>query len=130
MEAMFRSCGRGAQQQRLRDDAGTAAATAGAAATSLIRASAPIRRPPPGRSSIPASGSALMSTSSRGRWTFCRIRSTSVVPPARKAARGSASTVAMAPVGVGGPRVGERPHGHVTARRVADGSRIAARMCG
>src|SRR5438045_2509876 len=50
---------------------------------SLLRTSAPTRTPPPGVSAISVSGSALMSTTVRGRSTCSFIRSTSVVPPAR-----------------------------------------------
>jgi hypothetical protein len=82
MDAMLRSCGE-APSSSACEMTGNRPATAGAAATSLIRASAPIISPPSGRSSMSAIASALMSTSSRGRSTPCRIRSTSVVPPAR-----------------------------------------------
>jgi hypothetical protein len=62
--------------------AGRRRRTTGFAATSLIRASAPMRRPA-GVLVIPRSGRRLMSTTLPGRSTVCRMRSTIVVPPAR-----------------------------------------------
>ena len=53
------------------------------------RASAPIRKPPSAVPSTPSSGSALMSTRRAEREIPARIRSTSVVPPARNALSGS-----------------------------------------
>jgi len=60
---------------------------------------APTRTPPPGRVSIRVSGSALMSTTASGFMTSRRWRSTSVVPPARKIARGLPATAAIASSG-------------------------------
>ena len=79
--AMLRSCAE-ALNSRASEMTGYCARTSGCAARSAIRVSAPTRRPPPLVSSTPASGRALMSTSSPGRSTVSRMRSTSVVPPA------------------------------------------------
>ena len=95
IEAMFRSWAE-APSSRACAMTGNRWRTAGTCATSLIRASAPMRRPPPGRSSTRFSGRSLMSTSSVGRSTFWRTRSTSVVPPARNAPSRLRVTVAMA----------------------------------
>ncbi len=120
---------RGAQQQRLGDDR-----------EPLRRRRAPGRR----RSSWPArrcedrrpagprrrfSGRSLMSTSSPGRSTFWRTRSTSVVPPARNAPSACSRTSRDRAVDVGCPRVAERPHRH-SPPAASRTSRIAARMFG
>ena len=96
------------------------------------RSSAPALRsagPPPGRSSTLASGRSLMSTSSPGRSTSWRIRSTSVVPPARNALSGCPATSAIAAPRIGRPRVAERPH-YRSPPAASRTSRIAARMFG
>jgi hypothetical protein len=95
IEAMLRSCCE-APRSSACETAGKRSTTAGARATSLIRASAPMRTPPSRSSSTSVSGSALMSTSRSGRSTSRRMRSTSVVPPARNALVGSALTIAIA----------------------------------
>jgi len=58
MDAMLRSCGE-APSSSACEMTGNRCATLGTWATSLIRARAPISRPPPGRSCTPASRSAL-----------------------------------------------------------------------
>src|SRR2546421_724852 len=92
MLAMLRSCWE-ALASRAREMAGY---TPGCAAMSLIRSSAPIRRP--SVVSIPRNGSPLMSRTCCGVNTFSFIRSTRVVPPARKVpgAASAFSTVAGA----------------------------------
>src|SRR5579872_3987774 len=92
MLAMLRSCWE-ALSSRACEMTGY---TPGCRAMSLIRSSAPIRRP--SLVSMPRNGSALMSVTCAGVRTLSFIRSTRVVPPARKvpgAAR-AASTVAGA----------------------------------
>jgi hypothetical protein len=92
--AMLRSCG-DALSSSACATTGNSRATAGWSATSLMRASAPIRTPlAPG--SIARSGSCVMSTSSEGRSTYSFIRSMTFVPPATYFAFRSAATVAIA----------------------------------
>ncbi len=62
-----------------------------------MRASAPIRTEPSAAVSIAASGKALMSIRVPGRATSILIRSTMLVPPARKAAFGVWASAATAP---------------------------------
>src|ERR1044071_1237617 len=80
IEAALRSCG-DALRSSACEIAGQRFCTSGCAATSAMRASAPMRMPP-ATSSMPASGRALMSTRCAGRSTFAFIRSTRFVPPA------------------------------------------------
>src|SRR3569833_3393723 len=109
MLAMLRSCWE-ALSSRAREMTGY---TPGCRATSLIRSSAPIRRP--SLVSMPRNGSALMSRTCCGVTTLSFIRSTRVVPPARKVpgeAR-AASTVAGAVSSngrIGPPRLVDGDH--------------------
>ena len=80
IDAALRSCGEALASSACAM-AGKRRCTAECAATSDMRASAPIRIPP-STSSIAASGNALMSTTCDGRSTVVFIRSTRFVPPA------------------------------------------------
>src|SRR3569833_2795589 len=119
MLAMLRSCWE-ALSSRAREMTGY---TPGCRATSLIRSSAPIRRP--SLVSMPRNGSALMSRTCCGVTTLSFIRSTRVVPPARKVpgeAR-AASTVAGAVSSngrIGPPRLVDGGHDVRVRRAAAD----------
>src|SRR3954452_2444391 len=80
MEAMLRTCG-DALRSSACETTGACCFTSAFAATSLMRASAPMRRPP-GTASTLASGRALTSTTCAGISTPDFIRSTRLVPPA------------------------------------------------
>ena len=80
IEAMLRSCG-DALASSACEMAGKRSTTTGCTATSLMRASAPMRMPSPRLSTV-AIGSALMSTTCDGCSTSFFIRSMRFVPPA------------------------------------------------
>src|SRR5437660_8590188 len=79
--AMFRSCGE-APASSASERTGKFSRTSALVATSLLLASAPMRKPL-GVGSIFFSARRLMSTNSFGAWTFIFIRSMRFVPPAR-----------------------------------------------
>src|SRR5579872_4100960 len=119
MLAMLRSCWE-ALSSRACEMTGY---TPGCRAMSLIRSSAPIRRP--SLVSMPRNGSALMSMTRLGVSTLSFIRSTRVVPPARKVpgeAR-AAATVAGAVRSkgrIGPPRLLDGRHDVGIRRAAAD----------
>ena len=87
-----------------RASTGNPARTRGSAARSLLRTPAPIRSPPPARGSMPRGSNPVTSTSRSGTATPSFIRSTRLVPPARKAAPGRPVTAAIAAAESGGVR--------------------------
>src|SRR3954454_6822336 len=105
MLAMLRSCCE-ALSSSAREIAGY---TPGCAAMSLIRSSAPNRSPSP--VSIPRSGSALMSWTCRGTRTSSFIRSTSVVPPARKVPGPATASATVTGAVSSNGRTGRPPRG-------------------
>src|SRR5438093_1514897 len=99
IDAMLRSCPDAANSNPSAMT-GKPRRTSGCAATSLIRASAPMRSPPSGNASILAmSGNPLMSSRRSGSCARSFIRPIRSVPPAMKASWGSCAWAAIAFVG-------------------------------
>src|SRR5258705_7709925 len=98
IDAALRNCGE-ALASNACEIAGACWRTSAFSATSLIRASAPMRMPP-FTTSIVASGSALMSTRRAGRSTSHFIKSIRLVPPATNFVCGFAPEVSACPVSV------------------------------
>ena len=91
---MLRSCGE-AETSSACDTAGHSFSTRAFSAVSLMRSSAPSRSPAAALV-MPKKGSRLISTTCEWFSTWAFIKSTSAVPPAMKAACGSALQAAPA----------------------------------